>query len=68
MDDPLIKCSFCGKTQHEVRKIIAGPRAFICNECTDFAWDICHEQTYADLEYKSWLARLQQAKQGTDHA
>lgn len=30
-------CSFCGKSQHEVVKLIAGPSAFICDECTTFA-------------------------------
>ncbi len=29
-------CSFCGKSQHEVRKLIAGPSVFVCNECIEF--------------------------------
>ena len=33
-------CSFCGKSQHEVRKLIAGPTAFICDECVDICTDI----------------------------
>jgi len=36
-------CSFCGKHQHEVRKLVAGPTSFICNECTDLAHDIVHQ-------------------------
>jgi len=33
-DGKLLYCSFCGKSQHEVRKLIAGPSVFICDECT----------------------------------
>ena len=35
--DRLLYCSFCGKSQHEVRKLIAGPSVFICDECVDLA-------------------------------
>ena len=34
-DGKLLYCSFCGKSQHEVRKLIAGPSVFICDECVD---------------------------------
>jgi len=34
-------CSFCGKTQDEVKKLIAGPTVFICDECVDLCKDIC---------------------------
>lgn len=37
-------CSFCGKSQHEVRKLIAGPSVFICNECIDLCNDIIQEE------------------------
>src|SRR3981081_2593282 len=37
-------CSFCGKSQHEVRKLIAGPTVFICNECVELCTDIVHEE------------------------
>ncbi len=37
-------CSFCGKSQHEVRKLIAGPTVFICNECIVLCGDIINEQ------------------------
>ncbi|MBF0163940.1 MAG: ATP-dependent Clp protease ATP-binding subunit ClpX [Magnetococcales bacterium] len=40
---PLLHCNFCGKTQHEVRKLIAGPSVFICNECVDLCRDILKE-------------------------
>src|SRR3979409_2222066 len=36
-------CSFCGKSQHEVRKLIAGPTVFICDECIELCKDIIHE-------------------------
>ena len=36
-------CSFCGKSQHEVKKLIAGPTVFICDECTDLCTDIIKE-------------------------
>jgi hypothetical protein len=36
-------CSFCGKSQHEVRKLIAGPTVFICNECVELCMDIIDE-------------------------
>jgi ATP-dependent Clp protease ATP-binding subunit ClpX len=38
-------CSFCGKSQHEVNKLIAGPTVFICNECVDLCTDIIREET-----------------------
>jgi ATP-dependent Clp protease ATP-binding subunit ClpX len=38
-------CSFCGKSQHEVRKLIAGPTVFICDECVDLCTDIIKEET-----------------------
>ena len=37
-------CSFCGKSQHEVRKLIAGPTVFICNECVELCIDIIQEE------------------------
>jgi ATP-dependent Clp protease ATP-binding subunit ClpX len=40
-------CSFCGKSQHEVRKLIAGPTVFICDECVDLCNDIIREETKA---------------------
>jgi ATP-dependent Clp protease ATP-binding subunit ClpX len=38
-------CSFCGKSQHEVRKLIAGPTVFICDECVELCMDIIGEET-----------------------
>lgn len=39
-----LRCSFCSKTQFEVRKLIAGPLVFICNECVDLCADIIAEE------------------------
>ena len=43
-DNKLLYCSFCGKSQNEVRKLIAGPSVFICDECVDLCNDIIHEE------------------------
>src|ERR1700751_226239 len=42
--DKLLYCSFCGKSQHEVRKLIAGPAVFICDECIELCNDIIAEE------------------------
>jgi len=41
----ILYCSFCGKSQHEVRKLIAGPTVFICDECVELCMDIIKEET-----------------------
>lgn len=43
-DSKLLYCSFCGKSQHEVKKLIAGPSVFICDECVDLCNDIITEE------------------------
>ena len=40
----ILYCSFCGKSQHEVRKLIAGPTVFICDECVELCNDIIREE------------------------
>ena len=42
-------CSFCGKSQHEVRKLIAGPTVFICDECVELCMDIIREESKTTL-------------------
>src|SRR5438477_11272526 len=42
-------CSFCGKSQHEVRKIIAGPTVFVCDECVELCADIIREENQTSL-------------------
>ncbi len=48
----LLYCSFCGKSQHEVRKLIAGPSVFICDECVDLCNDIIREEVRENEEGK----------------
>jgi len=52
-DGKVLYCSFCGKSQHEVRKLIAGPSVFICDECVELCNDIIREE----LEDKGQAAR-----------
>ncbi|MBI5917852.1 MAG: ATP-dependent Clp protease ATP-binding subunit ClpX [Nitrosomonadales bacterium] len=50
--DNLLYCSFCGKSQHEVKKLIAGPSVFVCDECVELCNDIIREETQTDLSGK----------------
>ena len=50
--EKLLYCSFCGKSQHEVRKLIAGPSVFICDECIELCNDIIREETATDRSGK----------------
>jgi ATP-dependent Clp protease ATP-binding subunit ClpX len=51
--EKLLYCSFCGKSQHEVRKLIAGPSVFICDECIDLCNDIIREEATTDTGTKA---------------
>jgi ATP-dependent Clp protease ATP-binding subunit ClpX len=46
--EKLLYCSFCGKSQHEVRKLIAGPSVFVCDECVELCNDIIREEVQED--------------------
>ena len=46
--EKLLYCSFCGKSQHEVRKLIAGPSVFICDECIELCNDIIRDEAQAE--------------------
>jgi ATP-dependent Clp protease ATP-binding subunit ClpX len=46
--EKLLYCSFCGKSQHEVKKLIAGPSVFICDECIDLCNDIIRDESSGD--------------------
>jgi ATP-dependent Clp protease ATP-binding subunit ClpX len=50
--EKLLYCSFCGKSQHEVRKLIAGPSVFICDECIELCNDIIREEIQGDKSGK----------------
>ncbi|MGQ9686127.1 MAG: ATP-dependent Clp protease ATP-binding subunit ClpX [Thiobacillaceae bacterium] len=56
--DTLLYCSFCGKSQHEVRKLIAGPSVFICDECVELCNDIIREEVINAKEGKGDGDRL----------
>jgi len=47
--EKLLYCSFCGKSQHEVRKLIAGPSVFICDECIDLCNDIVRDEAQTEV-------------------
>jgi len=51
--DKLLYCSFCGKSQHEVRKLIAGPSVFVCDECIELCNDIIREESNNAVPGKS---------------
>ena len=51
--EKLLYCSFCGKSQHEVKKLIAGPSVFICDECVDLCNDIIKEEVQNLSEIKA---------------
>ncbi len=48
--EKILYCSFCGKSQHEVKKLIAGPSVFICDECIDLCNDIIRDEVAAEAE------------------
>jgi ATP-dependent Clp protease ATP-binding subunit ClpX len=56
--DKLLYCSFCGKSQHEVRKLIAGPSVFVCDECVELCNDIIREEVNSAVTGKTDKADL----------
>ena len=58
-DGKLLYCSFCGKSQHEVRKLIAGPSVFICDECVDLCNDIIREEVQEAGAFRGRVQPLQ---------
>ncbi|MCG6870870.1 MAG: ATP-dependent Clp protease ATP-binding subunit ClpX [Gammaproteobacteria bacterium] len=54
--EKLLYCSFCGKSQHEVRKLIAGPSVFVCDECVELCNDIIREEVEEQTEGKETKA------------
>jgi len=48
--EKILYCSFCGKSQHEVKKLIAGPSVFICDECIELCNDIIRDEVAAEAE------------------
>jgi len=67
-DGKLLYCSFCGKSQHEVRKLIAGPSVFICDECVDLCNDIITEEMQEQTDdTESSLPRPHEINDLLDH-
>jgi ATP-dependent Clp protease ATP-binding subunit ClpX len=56
--EKLLYCSFCGKSQHEVRKLIAGPSVFICDECIELCNDIIREESQSEQGSKGTRSDL----------
>ena len=56
--EKLLYCSFCGKSQHEVRKLIAGPSVFICDECIELCNDIIRDETQGENQASTVKAGL----------
>lgn len=65
-DNKLLYCSFCGKSQHEVRKLIAGPSVFICDECVELCNDIIREEV-KDISPKKKQDELPKPKEIHTH-
>ncbi|MDO9002716.1 MAG: ATP-dependent Clp protease ATP-binding subunit ClpX [Aquabacterium sp.] len=55
--EKILYCSFCGKSQHEVKKLIAGPSVFICDECIDLCNDIIRDEVAAEAEHTTRPAK-----------
>ena len=64
--EKLLYCSFCGKSQHEVKKLIAGPSVFICDECVDLCNDIIREEVLGDGELMARTNSLPTPKEISD--
>lgn len=62
-DEKLLYCSFCGKSQHEVKKLIAGPSVFICDECVDLCNDIIREEAQSTDAEKTAEKKLPTPKE-----
>lgn len=65
-DEKLLYCSFCGKSQHEVRKLIAGPSVFICDECVELCNDIIREEMEEKSSDEGGLPRPHEIKANLD--
>ncbi len=66
-DGKLLYCSFCGKSQHEVRKLIAGPSVFICDECVELCNDIIREEMdVSDKEDRNKLPKPREINEKLD--
>ncbi len=66
-DSDVLRCSFCGKSQHEVKKLIAGPTVYICNECVEVCLDIIAEDRIHEAKvHQQELNKPQEIKKNLD--
>ena len=54
----LLTCSFCGKSQHEVKKLIAGPTVFVCDECVELCMDIIKDDSKKTSQLRKLVKRI----------
>ena len=64
--DDALRCSFCSKSQREVKKLIAGPTVFICDECVDICLDIIAEDRMLEQRQEAALPKPQELKKLLD--
>src|SRR5258708_12276269 len=60
--DEVLRCSFCNKSQREVKKLIAGPTVFICDECVDICLDIIAEDRMLEQQQDTTLPKPKEGK------
>jgi ClpX C4-type zinc finger len=60
-----VKCSFCGKSQQEVGKLVAGPGVYICNDCVDLCVDVIEAEGLLPLPGSAREAKAAQGEEGT---
>ena len=65
-DEKNLKCSFCGKSQDQVRKLIAGPGVYICDDCVDICTEIIDEELGGDLDTDINLLKPKEIKKFLD--
>ena len=61
-DKKQVKCSFCGKTQEQVNRIVAGPGVYICNECIELCSEIIEEE-FEDVNVEQSLDEIPKPKE-----
>lgn len=61
-DTDILRCSFCGKGQHEVDRIVAGPNVYICNECIDLSKEIISKDVFEESKYEQMLPKPSEIK------
>ncbi|HMS43899.1 MAG TPA: ClpX C4-type zinc finger protein, partial [Pyrinomonadaceae bacterium] len=60
--EEILRCSFCGKSQNEVKKLIAGPSVYVCNECIDICNEIINDDEQQEMATRTALPKPQEIK------